>query len=134
MDLMQQIQSGMFDDIINSTVKERDEKLAKAGSPEFLDWLYDTVLKSRMVSDEDINSLNEKDKENVALLQYLKSYLIEYYDAKLHNKSDDYGFSYDTLNFSYRHKYFKITTIISENTITEVTLLEKKPKTCVIID
>ena len=134
MDLMEQIQSGMFDDIINATIQERDEKMAMAGSPDFLDWLYDSVSKQGTISDENIDELNSKDRENIKLLQYLKSYLIEYYGAKTKDKNDDYGFACDSLTFGYRRKCFKLTTITGDTTITEVTMLDRKPKDCINID
>lgn len=134
MDLLAQIRSGAFDDIINSTIMERDEKLAKAGSPEFLDWLYDRTSELTTISDENIDGFNKKDKENIALLPYLKSYLMEYYDINAKDKDDNYGFSCNSLTFGYRHKYFKLTTIIGETTVTEVTMLDRKPKNCVSID
>ena len=109
---------------------EIEKKKEQVSSKEYIDWLYDFVIKNNGANDESaLYTYEGDDAENGKLLSYFMSYIQEL--AKEQRVTivpdEECSFPSEMLTVKIKDKYFEVFTMYGQGSFTSVNLLEKEP-------
>lgn len=114
-DIMKDIEDGMFDDLINAEIEENTKQMYEAGTKEYMDWVMDKLNKSESNSIFDDEDIEEKDK--LALLPSLYSFLMNVFGLEPKHIEDKDGFEKSTIYFKYKTQVLEIIQSFCDNGI-----------------
>lgn len=114
--LMEDIESGMYDDIIDEEIAAGEDKVCGAGTAEYMQWVLDTLsgAKDGVVFDDDME--HGYDAEKLNSLQSLYSFLVNKF-ALIPECEDDGVFCKSVIYFSYKGATLKMIQSFCEQDI-----------------
>lgn len=109
---------------------EMEKRKEQVSSKEYIDWLYDFVIKNNGANDESaLYTYEGTDAENGKLLSCFMSYVQKL--AKEQRVTivpdEECSFPSEVLAVKIKDKYFEVFTMYGQGSFTSVNLLEKEP-------
>lgn len=114
--LMDEIESGMYDDLINAEIEKSEQKIYDAGTAEYLDWVTGLLSDGVRTAVFDDEKLPGSDGEKLGRLSSLYSFLVEKF-ALIPEEKDSGVFSKSVIYFMYKAEKFKMVQSYCEDCI-----------------